>query len=597
MKKINYLGMMMAAAAITACTSEDLVNSVGNDTDSKAQDNVMRFSVSKKNMTRATNMQDLGIYSFGVWAIKTSNTSDKQDVMEDYLVGYYDEANSKGYYGGQATTIGDVPASQDGYSMWFYEGLGSAEYPGVTLPTSGGFMPSSTSVNDKQYLKYWDVNSDYTEFWAYSPYDLANETNDDTSNSKKVTFDKNTGKLTVGTLWAGFNYPEKNEYLLAYNKVANTDYKKDVQLEFKRINAKVRLAFYETIAGYKVQINSVSLTNAHKNTSGEVQESDDDKITVGGTYSITALNSTASLAINVDKTKQAHFANLGTDNSNPFHPAFGVPEQIAVAANTDPYHTAAYKHITEDRTEAVVDNSSSMCPHTYYALPADNTNENSGFNVYVNFTLYSEDTNETLTIDGKVFVDSKYTQWVSNTNYVYVFRLTRDAEGLYPIVFDGIKVEDYDEADQNKYDWVINAENNPTDQVAITHNLPAEISGSKEFTVTCCESPANKVTGYVKALIEIYCSSSVSEKISKLEYEETNSVNGLGWKEMTANGKEYTFGGDSGFPLSDGTPLNLRLTPASGLTTGAEIKATIKIVSATNTSTVLGECTVTTKIK
>ena len=61
MKKLAFLAV--AAVALASCSSDDLV-----DRSAAENEAPIAFSVEKKNITRATNLEELGHYNFGVWA-------------------------------------------------------------------------------------------------------------------------------------------------------------------------------------------------------------------------------------------------------------------------------------------------------------------------------------------------------------------------------------------------------------------------------------------------------------------------------------------------------------------------------------------------
>ena len=83
---------------------------------------------------------------------------------------------------------------------------------------------------------------------------------------------------------------------------------------------------------------------------------------------------------------------------------------------------------------------------------------------HVSFVLTNEQTNETITVqNATVYVPSTNCNWEAGKRYIYIFKITKNATGetgdpgtivpgdptpgtqaLYPIVFDGIQVEDWE---------------------------------------------------------------------------------------------------------------------------------------------------------
>ena len=92
MKKYFYLTVL--SALVAGCTSDGIIEQLPETPNTQnggaETDMPMGFVVSSKNMTRATMLQDVGIYNFGVFAYKSSETS--YSVMDNYLVGYMNTA-------------------------------------------------------------------------------------------------------------------------------------------------------------------------------------------------------------------------------------------------------------------------------------------------------------------------------------------------------------------------------------------------------------------------------------------------------------------------------------------------------------------------
>ncbi len=171
MKK-GYFFAFAIAALLASCSSNDLVNESVAQKDAKQIP--IGFNVQKQNITRATNLETVKHYNFGVWAwkveavTKADGLSDAE-VMNNYLVGWSDgvdntktDGSAKGYDKTNATTwASDAGTTADHTSPWFYEGLGTAEYTytgtaGYYKKTDADYMSNNTN----QYLRYWDL--DYT---------------------------------------------------------------------------------------------------------------------------------------------------------------------------------------------------------------------------------------------------------------------------------------------------------------------------------------------------------------------------------------------------------------------------------------------------
>lgn len=224
----------------------------------------------------------------------------------------------------------------------------------------------------------------------------------------------------------------------AAKTVAKDDYGKDVQLSFKRLNAKVNIKFYEVIEGYSIQIidlkagkyNGVQATPAKFSvtTSG---------YSAGEYYSAIGYQLDFSSSVTAPTITQTY----GTTVTNTRPLIFKAPVETAIG---------------ETKSAA------SASPTTYYALPKNN---DTGFTFHVSYELTSTTGEKIVVKNATVLVPSDKCNWKANTAYTYIFKITKDTNGstdpdddptidptdpsvgteqaLFPIVFDGANVEDW----------------------------------------------------------------------------------------------------------------------------------------------------------
>lgn len=419
-----------------SCANEDLV--VDNSLKADKQQKGMCFSSSIKHITKAApaKLQDFKRYNFGVFGYKSTDPT--YPVIENYLVGYNDDANKRGYYmtTDSQTTLGDKTETVDGQSYWSYEKLGYADY---TYAGEDGYIKASeTSLMSNyanQYLRYWDEAAPNTTFYAYSPY---------INGSGTVTFDNGTKVLTIPSqsLKDGYDQPQLYEYMWAAKTVAKDDYGKDVQLSFKRLNAKVNIKFWEDIEGYSIQIIDLK-----EGTYNGVQAAA--AIYSGSAYSAGEYYSETGYSIDFSTSviSPVITETPGTTVNNLRPLVFKVPVETAIGTDKA---------------------SASASPTTYFALPKNNT---TGFTFHVSYELTSTTGEKIIVRNASVFVPSDKCNWKANNAYTYVFRITKNSNGstdsdddpsidptdpdvgsekaLYPIIFDGANVEDWtpDESD------------------------------------------------------------------------------------------------------------------------------------------------------
>ena len=445
MKKILFFGV--ALITLIACS----FNKELEPTKTPGANAQIGFSVAQKNMTKAS-LQDANHYNFGVFAYKS--TDQVNWVMDNYLVGYFDDAKA---YQSTGSTVEDKPGVENGKSYWMYEGMGKSEYNGTYA--GGPLTRFFQSNKDHQYLKYWDLSAPYTTFYAYAPY-VGTETNPvtyvDGVAQTATGSDTYTLNIPDGTLKAGMNKPEEHEFMYAATKVDKSNYGHDVSLSFKRLVAKVNIKFWEDVPGYKVRI--VNLTSSYG---------------VSAVPSIKNANFPASnngygeYGYKAGKYYTSNGAKIqfaGGNISNPTVSQYAG----ATATNTTPLNFAVptASVIGENRYAAAAS------ADTYYALPKHSTNDtelnNTGFTFHVSYELTAEDSGEHIIVkDATVHVPADYCKWEMNKHYTYIFKITKGSNGttesnpsidpedpevptvqsLYPIIFDNCTVTDWDEVE------------------------------------------------------------------------------------------------------------------------------------------------------
>jgi len=442
MKKVLTFTAM--AALMASCSNDTLVD-VSNDI-SKAQEVPMNFVISSQNMTRAQSLESTGIYNFGVFAYKSSEPT--YNVMDNYLVGYMDETNKKGYYMtiDNQTTLGDVPGTANGSSMWAYEKMGNTEYD---YTGGDGYYTKDDkryiSNNEKQYLRYWDKAADYTTFYAYTPYINKDFT---LGPGAAATYDNATKKLTLPakTIHDGYNNPTDNEVMFASAKVGKANYGQDVPLLFKHLVAKVNIKFYEEIDGYSVRV--LNLSNNY-----------------GGVYAVPAIKSSTDVY-----TRGTYYQSTGAVIEFDDNAVGTVTPDNAIAHNcTDASELLQFAAPVENEIGTTKATASASLT-TYYAVPkAESTG---GLTFHVSYEMTST-TGERITVNNAtVHVPANMCAWAANKHYTYIFKITKNSNGtteddpnaidptnpdvpgqasLLPIIFDNCTVEEWDIIDGGEY--------------------------------------------------------------------------------------------------------------------------------------------------
>lgn len=435
MKPLFYISI--AATLLAGCSTDEIVDNGGKENREVA----MSFNVSQKNMTKAS-LESTGHYNFGIWAYK--NTDVTNAIMANYLVGYMDGTNKKGYKmdGAVQTTLND--------SYWAYEKLGTSQYTLATNEPGDFYYTTSDnnylSNNADQWLKYWDYSSANTEFFAYAPYVKSATAPVEFNNSTKVmTFPDNT-------IIAGYDNLSLYEYMYAYTNVSKANYNNDVPLSFKRMTSKVNIKFWEDIDGYTVEI--VDLKGNTSNSVTGVQATPATATTSGSTTTYVRSSDfyeKAKATVNFSSTSASLTVTGTTKQTDNLE--FMIPEFAASAP----------------RTIGTSSTAATPSPTTYYGIPLG-TGNNTGFTFHVSYLLTAEDTDEKIYVNNAtVHVPASYVQWKSNTHYTYIFKITKSSSGstdggatqdyndpspstadaLFPIIFDNCVVEDWQTSDSD----------------------------------------------------------------------------------------------------------------------------------------------------
>ena len=485
MKKYSLFAIGVAAALV-GCSSDDVIN---DSTVRKSAETPIGFNVQKQNITRAANLETVKHYNFGVWAWKVQgkNSLTDAEVMNHYLVGYSD-GTSKGYYADQAknttwsNTDGVTTNHNDHLSPWFYEGLGTAEY---AYTAAAGFYKSEDdglykyddykSVNANQYLRYWDLAYEKTNFYCYAPY------------NKNVTFTKDATTSTMtfpatGAIRDGYDMPQNSaygaysrtlgEFMYAGQQATNSNLD-DVTLSFKHMGAQLFIRFYEDVPGYKVEIIDLAADKATAPTDDVMKGIQAaPSVKTAGTpdtyakgYYYTTSGATVSFA---ETTAAATYTPWWTDPSNNTNLCTKVqtPLMFKIPQTGDTYetysvapgnltafaatqgNTTSHNVIAEKGTGGT--QTYSYSPTIYYpvAQPQSGASEYtaSGFTFHVSYRVIAEDNGEVITVhnatvhvpvSGTVTGDdtnissgtAPITAWNANVKYNYTFKITRGSTG------------------------------------------------------------------------------------------------------------------------------------------------------------------------
>lgn len=453
MKK--YLFFAAAITVMASCTSDQFL---GEDSSGQNQagDGSIIFNIGAKTITRADHVgadaASLLNNKFIVGGFKgtydySSGTPTVQDVtvatgkvFDNYIVQW--EANTAG------TTTSNT-------SDWDYVGITAAAPSGI--------------AGNTQSIKYWDYTASQYDFIAYSTGTadiVTSGTAADAIAADKVLVTAITP--TTATTSAYQLSGKADDLAKCYIADMVTVYKDgtdgmhyqdEVQLTFRSLASKVRMAIYETVPGYSVKdvkfytdastAISAGITNTTATlfTTGAAAK---DNFYTAGTYTVkfpTIGKSKVTPTKNSDYNKaHASFAVVGEGKATTKE--FGTLQLVG----RDYKEAEAANYI--GRTASTASFAGTAAP--YYTITMPNE-EGAVLELRVDYTLLSIDgSGEEIHVHGATaFVPAIYAQWKSNYAYTYIFKIsdntngwtstvTDDPAGLYPITFDAIVMETQD---------------------------------------------------------------------------------------------------------------------------------------------------------
>ena len=557
MKKFFSILSALVLVTLFGCTNDEIV---GNNTSVNPKDaGAIAFSGGSSMITRTT--------SYGATAAaKLGNT---------FVV-----------YGTKHVTAEDKTATNDAIVFnnfqikWTSASAGSNESNASDWGYIGLQAYDNTPSN--QGIKYWDYSATNGHtFYAFSSSDISypkNEVNDKVLVSKTTSDETslyNKGYAVTIKNGASLN----NLYFSERVPVAKEDYDKTVNFTFRNVATLLRVGFYETIPGYKVQIDRFYI--------------DDDATAAVTSFAAMKDAKTDGFYASLQNVKGSTDQTVNVtyyDNSDP------TIENRAKLTNPTGGYNYALKlgsGASIIGTDLGTSASSPTWVNSEYTsvFPfEDNTNP---LLLKLDFTMYAEDGSpDVIHVRGaRAVVPAQYIKWKSNFAYTYIFKISdktngttgnvdanddpTDPEGLMPITFDAI-VYDVTEEQQQTISSVSSNSITTYAEGAIVN----EYTATKPIYVVASNSTTGAVItptglGDTDGKAQVYKLSKAATE-AEVFAQLTGSPIGLTMEAETAT-LETTI------PLADGsTPAisNVKFTPATA-GTYAYVYTTTKYVAPT----------------
>lgn len=357
----------------------------------------------------------------------------------------------------------------------------------------------------QQTIKYWDHSCDSYDFLAFSmgkkgsaPKEYATPSSVDKANLATAAYTLTGDANTLSECYI-------SDMKTAVEK--ENDYGKPVELSFRHLASKVRMALFETIPGYvvsdvKFYADATGTTNSEEGTL------------------IGKFNNSGTLTVYFPTTG---IVNKDNKDYNKAHVSFTASTDASEVGvlNFKKFGTVIYNNQTEgsisEGSTYLSQNAAtpSYCgakDKDYYQNVLPSEGKPSAITLRIDYKLTSVDgSKETINVKGATAtVPAEYTEWKSGYAYTYIFKISQDTNGstggtstgLTAISFDAVVVDDEANGFQetittasdnsittygykdNKVTTNGNEYVNGTDIYATVYSAGATVAPQKLYTVT-----------------------------------------------------------------------------------------------------------------
>ena len=435
----NYL-IFAAAIALASCSVDEYMGENPEFTQT-TKENIIGFGGNTGSMSRATSntgtTEQMLDKQFLVYGWKTVSGTPKK-VFDNYWV----------WYEGTNKTPSNPDATEGADKGWEYVGDQGDD---MTFNVPNTDTPDELEKN--QYIKYWDYSASNYKFVAGSPITSFN-------------FEPSSGQVEIITTevkdLAGHIKPnptgEANQpdpvyiaepVIIKNDNTTTQKYGGAVNLQFTRLQTKVRVGIYETIPGYKITnivfykqgSTTVDTEDANKNnvtltseTNDYFQGGSDVNATVTynwdatpkPTYTVEYQDGTSATIVKGKNWYGGQFATgVPAITSNPIGGTNDIEDLYGT--DNDMFNESGY----------------------FIVLPTPTETPASALTLKCDYVLESLDTyKERINVKGATAaIPAAYCKWEPNKMYTYIFKISQetngttgtgssDPAGLYPITFD-----------------------------------------------------------------------------------------------------------------------------------------------------------------
>lgn len=418
-----------SALALASCSSDDFLGEIqGNEQNGATS--AINFGGDTGKITRAT-----------------SNGKAAADLLENNFV-------VVGFKGNKTAEANNEVYAFDHYNVNFKEGSAFStesnragwEYVNQDMKVKGTEPAASLAQSgaSQQTIKYWDHSCASYDFIAFS---MGKK---DAASKYATPTHVDKGHLKDAAYTLSGNVNTLSECYISDMKTAvekENDYGKPVELSFRHLASKVRMALFETIPGYvvsdvKFYADATDTTNSEEGTL------------------IGKFNNSGTLTVYFPTTG---IVNKDNKDYNKAHVSFTASTDASEVGvlNFKKFGTVIYNNQTEgsisEGSTYLSQNAAtpSYCgakDKDYYQNVLPSEGKPSAITLRIDYKLTSVDgTNETINVKGATAtVPAEYTEWKSGYAYTYIFKISQDTNGstggtstgLTAISFDAVVVDD-----------------------------------------------------------------------------------------------------------------------------------------------------------
>ena len=476
--------------ALASCSSDDFLGEIqGNEQNGATS--AINFGGDTGKITRAT-----------------SNGKTAADLLENNFV-------VVGFKGNKTDAANNENYAFDHYNVNFKDGSAFStesnragwEYVNQDMKVKGTEPAASLAQSgaSQQTIKYWDHSCDSYDFLAFS---MGKKGSAPKEYATPSSVDKAKLATAAYTLTGDAN--TLSECYISDMKTAvekENDYGKPVELSFRHLASKVRMALFETIPGYvvsdvKFYADATGTTNSEEGTL------------------IGKFNNSGTLTVYFSTTG---IVNKDNKDYNKAHVSFTASTDASEVGvlNFKKFGTVIYNNQTEgsisEGSTYLSQNAAtpSYCgakDKDYYQNVLPSEGKPSAITLRIDYKLTSVDgSKETINVKGATAtVPAEYTEWKSGYAYTYIFKISQDTNGstggtstgLTAISFDAVVVDDEANGFQetittasdnsittygykdNKVTTNGNEYVNGTDIYATVYSAGATVAPQKLYTVT-----------------------------------------------------------------------------------------------------------------